>query len=68
MILHKMLFLHLPYTDVDDFDALQADILRYPGYVLLPSRSSRSHRNDAASVGRTRDGGWMREHTGGVPS
>ena len=33
MILHKMLFLHLPYTDVDDFDALQADILRYPGYV-----------------------------------
>ena len=32
MILYKMLFLHMPYPDVDDFETLQADIVRYPGY------------------------------------
>jgi hypothetical protein len=37
MILHKLLFLHLPYGDTDDFDALHAEILRYPGCVSLPT-------------------------------
>mgnify|MGYP006876492060 CR=1 FL=1 len=31
MILHKMLFLHLPYPDTEDFDALHAAILDYRG-------------------------------------
>lgn len=31
MILHKLLFLHLPYTDTEDFDNLQAQIIGYPG-------------------------------------
>ncbi|GFZ49125.1 hypothetical protein JCM24511_06875 [Saitozyma sp. JCM 24511] len=36
MILHKLLFLHLPYGDTDDFDALHAEILRYPGFIPTP--------------------------------
>ena len=31
MILHKLLFLHLPYADTEDFDDLKAEILAYPG-------------------------------------
>jgi hypothetical protein len=31
MILHKLLFLALPYTATADFDELQAEIIRYPG-------------------------------------
>jgi len=31
MILHKLLFLHLPYPDTDNYDVLQAAILAYPG-------------------------------------
>ncbi|WVW78766.1 hypothetical protein I302_100728 [Kwoniella bestiolae CBS 10118] len=33
MILHKMLFLHLPYPDTDDYDALHKEILAYPGFI-----------------------------------
>ncbi|WWC67655.1 uncharacterized protein I206_101565 [Kwoniella pini CBS 10737] len=32
MILHKMLFLRLPYPDTEDFDALHKEILAYPGF------------------------------------
>ncbi|WWC59167.1 uncharacterized protein I303_101715 [Kwoniella dejecticola CBS 10117] len=32
MILHKMLFLHLPYPDTEDFDELHKEILSYPGF------------------------------------
>lgn len=31
MILHKLLFLHLPYEATTDYDQLEAEILRYPG-------------------------------------
>jgi hypothetical protein len=33
MILHKLLFLQLPYQDAEDFAALQAEIIAYPGFV-----------------------------------
>ncbi|WWD07970.1 hypothetical protein V865_006080 [Kwoniella europaea PYCC6329] len=33
MILHKMLFLHLPYPDTEDYEALHKEILAYPGFV-----------------------------------
>jgi hypothetical protein len=31
LILHKLLFLHLPYAETADFAALQAEIISYPG-------------------------------------
>lgn len=31
MILHKLLFLHLPFENTVDYDDLEAEILRYPG-------------------------------------
>lgn len=31
MILHKMIFLHLPYGETEDFGALMQEILRYQG-------------------------------------
>ena len=31
MILHKLLFLHLPYSQTDDFGDLQTEIVAYPG-------------------------------------
>jgi hypothetical protein len=34
LILHKLLFLHLPYTSTEDFVALQAEIITYQGYVF----------------------------------
>lgn len=36
MILHKLLFLRLPYGDTEDFDKLQNAIREYPGYVVVP--------------------------------
>ncbi|KAK8846730.1 hypothetical protein IAR55_005817 [Kwoniella newhampshirensis] len=33
MILHKMLFLHLPYPDTDDYDVLHRDIVAYRGFI-----------------------------------
>ncbi|ORX34368.1 kinase-like domain-containing protein [Kockovaella imperatae] len=33
MILHKLLFLHLPYSDTDDFEQLQEEILAYQGFM-----------------------------------
>ena len=31
LILYKLLFLHLPYPDTDDYPALLQEILTYPG-------------------------------------
>lgn len=36
MILHKMLFLHMPYQNTDDFTALHAEILNYRGFIATP--------------------------------
>ncbi|WVF70093.1 hypothetical protein IAT40_004881 [Kwoniella sp. CBS 6097] len=33
MILHKMLFLHLPYPDTEDYEALMREILAYRGFI-----------------------------------
>ncbi|WVQ97792.1 hypothetical protein IAU59_004906 [Kwoniella sp. CBS 9459] len=33
MILHKMLFLHLPYPDTEDYEALLKEILAYRGFI-----------------------------------
>jgi serine/threonine protein kinase len=35
MILHKLLFLHLPFETIADYDQLEAEITRYPGFVSL---------------------------------
>ncbi|ORY26882.1 kinase-like domain-containing protein [Naematelia encephala] len=36
LILHKLLFLNLPYTDTDDYNALQAQIEAYEGFRPTP--------------------------------
>ncbi|WRT65045.1 uncharacterized protein IL334_001987 [Kwoniella shivajii] len=36
MILHKMLFLHLPYPDTEDYSELHKEILSYPGFIPTP--------------------------------
>ncbi|KAL7418392.1 putative serine/threonine-protein kinase iks1 [Cryptotrichosporon argae] len=33
IILHKLLFLHLPYSQLDDLTRLHAEIVAYPGFV-----------------------------------
>ncbi|KAK1926387.1 kinase-like domain-containing protein [Papiliotrema laurentii] len=46
MILHKMLFLHLPYPDTEDFDALHAAILDYRGFVPTPELARSCERRN----------------------
>jgi hypothetical protein len=36
MILHKMMFLQLPYPLTEDFTALHSEILKYQGFVATP--------------------------------
>lgn len=36
MILHKMMFLQLPYPLTEDFTALHSEILKYRGFVATP--------------------------------
>ncbi|WVR04408.1 hypothetical protein IAU60_001410 [Kwoniella sp. DSM 27419] len=36
LILHKMLFLRLPYPDTEDYEALLREILAYPGFIPTP--------------------------------
>jgi hypothetical protein len=36
MILHKMMFLQLPYPPTEDFTALHSEIIKYQGFVATP--------------------------------
>lgn len=36
MVLHKMMFLQLPYLDTEDFAVLHSEILAYPGFSATP--------------------------------
>ncbi len=50
MILYKLLFLHLPYRDTEDFPALHSEILAYQGCDILKTKPLRDADPDVSFI------------------